>query len=196
MLRGGGGGLLGSGAVGTLATGAILGSAGGPAGALLGAAAAGVTASISKAVDVGSDALGAGIVNSSRGGTFSGGVQRSLLSAANSALPLGLNEALGFGRATRTLEGAEGDLNSITNPIARVAGANAISPTTRAFLADVQIEQNRNLQADRDANAALVSDKTAQAVDPGSAAQGLVRAIQTVTRALETLAGASSSQAG
>lgn len=140
-----------------------------------------------------------GLVNVSRGGSFGGGVQRSLLEAADAALPSGLSEILGFGQASRTLSGAEGDLNSITNTLARFAGPDAISPQLREFYAENLLEQNKRVQEDSARNAAVIADKSGQAVKAGTVAADLVefgKAIKEATIAIRGLLGAGPSTAG
>jgi len=99
-------------------------------------------------------AISAGFVNQSRGGSFSAGLDRGLLSLGAS-LPGGeLGGAAGLDRA---LKGAEGDLNSQTNAIAKVAGVGAISPKVRELLAQRSVIQNLNLENDRKANSVAVN---------------------------------------
>lgn len=184
MLRGG---------VGRLGSGSILSTAGRLAGGLaLGAGVGAAAGAVGLAVSAGT----AGLVNQSRGGSFSEGAQRSLLQAADRAIPLGLSDALGIGQASRTLAGAEGDLNSITNSIARHAGAGAVDPGIRQFLAAQNVEQNRRIQEDRDLNAAAINRNIGGAADPDSFAADFIGAMQSVTDWAKGLLGGASGTAG
>lgn len=130
-----------------------------------------------------------GLENVSRGGSFSSGVQRSLFDVATRASDtFGLSEILGIGEANRALQGAQNDLNSITNPIARAAGSDAINPQLRAFLADTYLEQNKRVEQDRSRNAAAITDRIGNAAQDGTAAALLIRQFDGVGQAAERLA--------
>lgn len=190
-VRGGGGGG-GSGGAGALQAAGALSIAGrlgiSAAGLATGAGvlAAGATAGAA-AVFAGSRLID-GAENAVRGGSFSAGVQRSLFDVATStAEKFGLGEVLGFGEASRALQGAQSDLDSITNPIARAAGADAISPQLRSFLADTYLEQNKRVEQDRSRNAAAITDRIGDAAQGGTTAAYVIQQFDQVGKAAERL---------
>ena len=99
----------------------------------------------------------AGLVEASQGGTIGGGAARSALSGVAGIKTLGIGELTGAAPAQRIVAGTQNNLNAITNQVARFAGAGAITPKVRAFLAQTQAEQNKNIEADRQRNTAATS---------------------------------------
>ena len=125
-------------------------------GRAFGGGAAGLAASAGLGLAGGVAGLaGQGLVAASQGGTFSGGAARSALGAA-AKIPI-LGELSGAAPAARIAAGAQTDLNQITNQVARFAGAGAVTPRIRGFLARTLSEQNKNIEQDRQANTAAVN---------------------------------------
>lgn len=124
------------------------GIAGGLAGGAVGVAGSAIGAGVSAAAQAG----GAGLVSAFQGGTFGGGVARSLQQQL-AGVPV-LGELAGAAPAERVLAGTQGDLNALTNQVARFAGAGAITPQVRRMIAGQLRGQQENLERDRQANAA------------------------------------------
>jgi len=199
--QGGAGGAQGAAAArrGAMASGkggtGLLGAAGGLAKKIPGLAAAATVAGGAAALG---SAVGGGLVNSSRGGTFAGGATRSLLEAADKALPFGLGELAGISQTVRVGKGAESDLNRITNDVAKFAGAGAIDPGIRKAAADRALAQNKRVEADRAANSALITDKVASgdASEAGSTIAEFLAGLKAATAVLSSLTASSPKTAG
>lgn len=115
---------------------------------------AGAGASFGLAAGVGAAGLvGQGLVAASQGGTFGGGVARAGLGALASVPILG--ELSGAAPADRIASGTESDLNALTNNVARFAGP--LNPKVRETLAANFAQQNKNIEADRQANTAATN---------------------------------------
>ena len=150
---GGGGGVGGLALPGAGGRGA---AAGGRAGALRGlvgkvvkrTAVGAAIATAGLAAKVGADAL----VQSSRGGDFGASAAASLNRVAARLGPIG--ELGGFAPLNRVTQGVQGDLDSVTNQIARYGGEGAIQPEVRKILAEEFSRQNRNVELDRQKNQA------------------------------------------
>lgn len=152
--RGGRGGFKGGGALGRLA--------GGAAGALLAGAESsivdGIVAyaeAVNPVMNIGRGAYGAAR-NALRGGSAAGGYFKAQ-NAALANLPV-VGELAGFAARERVYSGTEGDLNSLTNQVARFGGPDAISSDTRKFLASTLATQNRNVEQDRQRNEGVATD--------------------------------------
>lgn len=104
------------------------------------------------ALGLGGKAIADGVLGASRGGDFGASAAASLNRAAAS-IPIA-GELGGFSALNRVTKGVEGDLNSITNSIARYGGSGSIRPEVRKILASEFSEQNRNVELDRQANSA------------------------------------------
>lgn len=159
-------------AVGNLATGQAFG--GGLAGLAGAAGFAGATAAAGLA--------GAGLVQSSRGGSFVGGASRAALSGVG-AIPI-LGELVGAAPANRILSGTESRVNSVTNFVARFGGAGAVTPEARQFLVDSFGQQERNVEADRQANSALISNQVSGVTGDQGPATKMVSLLEQIRDAL------------
>jgi len=123
------------------------------AGRAFGGGVAGLVASAGlAAAGTGAAAIGSGLVSEKHGGTFGAGAARGLTNVLGSVPFLG--ELGGLAGTKRITNATEGDLNAATNKVARFAGPGAITPGIRRFLAKTFTEQNRNVEADRQANRA------------------------------------------
>ncbi len=160
--RGGGGGARGSGAAvpsslldrarsatNSLFAGRAFG--GGLAG--LGAA-AGATAAVGAAA-IAAPIVGEGLLQAQRGGSFAAGAGRAGIDLA-AGIPI-VGELTGASAVQRVAQGATADMNAITNEVARY-DPGAITGRVRRFLIDKKIQQNVNIEADRQANAAAVNE--------------------------------------
>ena len=132
---------------------------------------------------------GAGLVNASRGGTFSGGFATSALQTADSVLPSFVSKGLGIAQTNEVLGNAKQTANSLTNQIARYGGANAIGGDVRKFVAGLSVQQERNVQEDKRRNSAAVNDQLPAAAQ-GQGAGGIGGdAIAAITRLAQAIEG-------
>lgn len=154
-------------------------------GGLKGLAAQGALAAASAAVG----AVGAFAVGAQRTGTAEGGAQelgRSAISAVAS-IPL-IGELTGAAQTERIASGTERDLNSATNQVARFAGAEAITPQVRTFLAQKLAKQNENLEDDRRANRTATNQQLGSiAENRGGIANELLGQLGKLAEALSSL---------
>jgi len=131
--------------------------------------------------------VGAGLVNQERGGSFSAGFERSAISLL-AKVPI-FGELRGAAGLNRQAQGAESDLNAITNQIAKVAGPDAISGRVRNLLANRATVQNANLEQDRQRNS-VAANQAAQNRNGGSlftlenGARAATTALEDFTRGL------------
>jgi len=118
---------------------------------------------------------GGGAVNVRDGGGFATGGMSKLTGLAQH-IPI-FGELSGAAGTARIQTGAAGDLNSLTNSIARYGGADAVTPKMRAYLADQMISQNRNMDKDRRRNAASINDRIGDASEGQGPVEHLIGAI-------------------
>ena len=171
----------GRGALGNIAAGRALG------GGLRGAAAAGALGIAGAAAAGGIALAGAGAVEASQGGTFGGGAARAALAGA-AKIPI-LGELTGAAPAARIAQGVQGDLNAVTNQVARFAGAGAVTPRARQFLARTLTEQNKNVEADRQANKAATSAELSNITSGQGAVPELISSLGQLTDTIGRLLG-------
>lgn len=125
-------------------------------GGVAGLAAAGAATAAVGAAAIAAPMISGGLIQSSRGGTFGAGALGAGVDLA-AGVPL-FGEYSGAAAVQRVTQGATADMNAATNDVARFA-PGAVTPRVRAFLARQAIEQNRNMEVDRQANATLVNEQ-------------------------------------
>jgi len=131
---------------------------------------------------------GQGVVSASHGGTFGGGAARAAINLPGQIPVVGglAAELLGTGPASRIASGTQGDLDSLTNEVARYGGP--ISPKIRSTLAANFAQQNKNIEADRQANTAATNGQLG-AITAGQG--GLPELIAKIGQLVDTLTGQS-----
>lgn len=113
---------------------------------------------VQQVAQVAGTAASAGIINASRGGSFSSGLERGALEGINSVAPKFLQELTGSGAKERIANGAEARLNNATNRIAELGGADAISPEIRELIAKRSIARASNSEDNSQRNKRVVTD--------------------------------------
>lgn len=125
---------------------------------------------------------GQGLVRAQQGGSFAGGTARAGINAL-SAVPF-LGELTGASEARRVLDGTESRLNAATNFAARYGGKGAVTPEVREFLAKEFGRQERNVEADRQANAAVISKTLSDTA--GGDSKGVLLQLVSILERLES----------
>lgn len=123
-------------------------------GGLAGLAAAGAATAAVGAAAIAAPIVSGGLIQQNRGGTFGAGATGAAVDLV-AGIPL-IGELTGASAVQRVTEGATSDINAATNEVARFA-PGAVTGRVRAFLARQAIQQNVNLEADRQANAAAIT---------------------------------------
>lgn len=141
------------------------------------------------AAKVAAPALGAALLQQQLGGTFTGGLQSFATQQLAEFNPLGIpiGELTGAGPTNRIQQGAKQDLNALTNRVARYAGADAVTPKVREFLADKMVEQNKNMEQDRQRNRAAIGERAEDAAEGQGIMPELLAAIRENTEAIKLL---------
>lgn len=175
-----GAGLLARGGVASTVAG--MGMLGGAGGGLAGLAMQAGEIAGRTAFEVG----GAGFVSAARGGTFAGGAV-SGAAKLMADIPI-FGEWSGMARTVRGQEGALADLNRWTDEHARFAGKRGLTPEVREFHARRAVEQNRNIQASREANRRLVEGMIGEQAKGTGEAERIIAALERLANTLEKFA--------
>lgn len=125
-------------------------------GGAAGLAAAGVASAGVAAAAIAAPVIAGGLVQANRGGSFSAGAVGAATSLA-AGVPL-FGELSGASAVERVTQGATSDMNAATNDVARFS-PGAVTPRVRDFLARQAIQQNVNVEADRQANSVAINEQ-------------------------------------
>lgn len=119
-------------------------------------------------------AVGKGVISATRGGDFGASLARTAVNAV-SKIPF-IGEFTGAAESVRVLEGAESDLNAATSQAARILGPGAITNAARELVGRRQVQENTNLELDRQVNANVVQGLEGGVVQRFAAHSGLGQA--------------------